>query len=138
MRKILFIGFLLILPSLIIAQSETTTPTIDERLYEVFEVDFLERLQAQSPSQLQYYNFFLDNAYQIETLKAGKTSTYKEVIIDDLENVNILKIIKDQQLKRDYNNRTFYKIADTNKLLVLISEKEYAKKFNQYTGRTHE
>lgn len=136
MKKILFIGLVLILPALMSAQSEPT-PTIDDRLYEVFEVAFLERLQAQSPSQLRYYNFLLDNVYIIETIATGKNSNYPEVTIDDLDNINILQLINNQQLKRDYNNRTFYKIANTNKILVLISEKEFAKKFNEHTGRKH-
>ena len=65
MKKVFFIGFLLALPLFTFAQKESATPTIDERLYAVFEGDFLERLQSQSPSQLQYYNFFLDNIYEI-------------------------------------------------------------------------
>ena len=137
MKKVFFIGFILTLPLFTFAQNESTTTTIDKRLYEVFEAEFLERLQSQSPSQLQYYNFFLDNIYEIKELPQGKTSTYPTVEITNLDDINILKLINDLQLKRDYNSPTIYSIANTNKLLILISEKEFVKKFNEATGRTH-
>ncbi|MFK7949141.1 MAG: hypothetical protein AB8G11_16240 [Saprospiraceae bacterium] len=136
MRKVLLIGLLFILPTLIFAQNKTT-PTIDERLYEVFEKKFLERLQQKTPATLEYYNFFLDNAYKIQPLSNDKTSDYPDVIIEDLDDFNILKLINNQELKRDYNYQKIYKIADCNQLLILISEKELVKQFNQYTGRTH-
>lgn len=135
MKKVLFIGFILTLPLFIFAQKESATATIDQRLYEVFEVDFLERLQSKSPSQLQYYNFFLDNIYEIKELAEGKTTTYPEIVIKDLDHINILKLINDLKLKRDYNSPTIYLIANTNQLLILIPEKEFVKKFNEATGR---
>lgn len=137
MKKVLFMGFIFMLPLFTFAQNESATPPIDKRLYDVFEADFLEALQRLSPSQLQYYNFFLDNIYEIKELPEGKTSTYPTVEIADLDNINILKLINDLELKRDYNSPTIYLIANTNKLLVLISEKEFVKKFNTATGRTH-
>jgi hypothetical protein len=137
MKKVYFIGFILALPLFTFAQNEPATTTIDERLYAVFEADFLERLQSQSPAQLQYYNFFLDNIYEIKELPKGKTSSYPTVAIPNLNHINILKLINDLELKRDYNSPTVYSIANTNKLLVIISEKEFVKKFNEATGRTH-
>jgi hypothetical protein len=135
MKKVFFIGFILALPLFTFAQNESATPPIDKRLYDVFEIDFLERLQSQSPSQLQYYNFFLDNIYEIKKLEKGKTTTYPEIVISDLKHINILKLINDLQLKRAYDSPTVYLIANTNKLLVLIPEKEFVKKFNEATGR---
>ena len=137
MKKVFFIGFILTLPLFTFAQNESTTTTIDKRLYEVFEAEFLESLQSQSPSQLQYYNFFLDNIYEIKDLPKGKNSNYPTVAIPNLKHINILKLINDLQLKRDYNSPTIYSIANTNKLLILIPEKEFVKKFNEATGRTH-
>lgn len=137
MKEVLLIGLLFILPTIIFAQNETTTPSIDNRLYDVFDTDFLERLQEKTPATLEYYNFFLDNAYDIKPLVSNKSSDYPKVVINNLDNLNILKIIKDQELKRDYNNQTIYQITNTDKLLILISEKELVKQFNQHTNRTH-
>lgn len=138
MKKVLFTGLILTLPLFVLAQYESNmVPTIDERLYEVFEVDFLERLQNKSPSQLQYHNFFLDNIYEIKELAVGKISNCQEIIMADLDDINILLLINDLKLKRDYNNPTIYRIANTNKLLVIIPEKEFVKKFNVHTGRSH-
>ncbi len=132
----MLIGFVVILPTIIFAQSKGT-PTIDKRLYEVFEADFLEQMQRKTPAMIEYYNFFLDHAYDIQTSTKKETSTYPEITINNFENINILKIITDENLKRDYHNQSIYQIVGTDKLLILIAEKELAKKFNQHTGRTH-
>lgn len=132
MQKLLFI-FLMTSPVLLSAQINTIS--IDERLYDVFEEDFLERMQSETPAMLEYYNFFLNHAYEIETLQADKESNYNEVQIDNLTTINILKIIKEQSLQRDYSQQSIYKIKNTDKLLVLISEKELVKKFNEKTKR---
>lgn len=123
---------------MIFAQSENTTkPPIDQRLYDVFDAKTLEQMQEKTPSMLAYYNFFLDNAYEIQPLSITKTSDYIDVTIDDLSHLNILKVINEQSLKRDYNNQTIYKIAGTNKMLILVSEKELVEQFNLHTGRNH-
>lgn len=132
MQKLIII-FLIASPALLSAQNDTVS--IDERLYNVFEYDFLKRMQEETPAMLEYYNFFLNHAYQIEPLHAGKESNYAEVQIDDLTTINILKVIKEQSLHRDYVHQSIYRIKNTDKLLVLISEKELVKKFNQKTGR---
>ena len=77
----------------------------------------------------------MNHAYEIETLQADKESNYNEVQIDNLTTINILKIIKEQSLQRDYSQQSIYKIKNTDKLLVLISEKELVKKFNEKTKR---
>jgi hypothetical protein len=79
----------------------------------------------------------LDNIYEIKELAVGKISNCQEIIIADLDDINILLLINDLKLKRDYNNPTIYRIANTNKLLVIIPEKEFVKKFNVHTGRSH-
>lgn len=136
MRKVLLIGLLFIVPTIIFAQGETRL-TIDERLYDVFDTSFLERMQKETPAMLEYYNFFLDNVYTIQSLGENKVSDYLKITIDDIEDMNILKIITDYEIKRDYNNQIIYQIEDSDKLLILISEKELAKKFNKHTRRTH-
>lgn len=132
MQKLIII-FLIASPALLSAQNNSIS--IDERLYDVFEDDFLKRMQAETPAMLEYYNFFLNHAYQIETLYADKESNYDEVQIDDLTTINILKVIKEQSLHRDYVHQSIYRIKNTDKILVLVSEKELIKKFNQETGR---
>jgi hypothetical protein len=109
-------------------------PPIDERLYEVFEEKFLLNLQKESPNQVLYYNYFLDHAYEIVPIPDEKTSEYPEITIKRFKSgasINILKVINDAALKRNYHNRTYYRIAKTDKVLVLFSEKEIAAGFNR-------
>ncbi len=97
---------------------------VDERLYEVFDADYLERLQTENPFLIKYYTFCLDNSYRIETLPSDKTTDLKEVIIPDLGNMNILKILGEQQLQRASDYDVFYKIKGTDKVLVVIAGKK--------------
>ncbi len=136
MKKVLFITLLLTVPLLSMAQSVPSLPTIDERLYEVFDKDFLKKMQVENPFYIQYHNFLLDNVYTISELPKDKTSNYEEVEIKDLKHLNILKVINQAGLKRDYHYTTFYKIAHTNKLLVLLSERELVKRYNEHFSKT--
>lgn len=108
---------------------------IDNRLYDVFEATHLKSLQEKSPFHLAYYNYYLDHGYKIVELAAGKTSTYPEIKIKKLDNLNILKLQNDLGLKRAYDQPTFYTIKGENKLLVLSAEKDFIKELNQYLGR---
>ena len=117
-------------------QAQDASISIDKRLYEVFDVTFLDNLKEKNPFHLQYYNFFLDNGYSVIDLPAGKKSSYPEVKIDDLSNFNILKIQNEQQLKRSYEEPTVYKIKGSNQFLMLRSEKEFIKMLNEHLGRS--
>lgn len=136
MRKALLIGLLFFIPILTFAQNETT-PNIDKRLYEVFEVDYLERLQKENPTLIHYYNFFLDHSYNIIELEDGKKKNMKEVVISDINNFNILAILNEQNLTRSQNLRMFYKVKDSDKVLELLSGETFIEKFNQQLERSN-
>lgn len=127
----------LILFSLTFNAFSQTTVEIDERLYDVFDAKYLETLQEKNPFLIQYYNFYLDNAYQIAPIAEGKEANFKTVEIEDVTSFNILKIQQDQSLTRSYEQQTYYKIKGKNKLLILRSEKDFARRLNQHLGRTN-
>lgn len=139
MKKAWIIALCLI-PTIAMTQS-TEIVSIDKRLYDVFEKNYLERLQVNNSFLIQYYNFYLDHSYKIIDVPEGKGSRdFKEVKIKQLKNlkkVNILKIQQNQGLVRDQNSYLYYRIKKTNKLLVLLPEKEFAKMLNQHLGRTY-
>lgn len=134
--KNLFILLLLSFPIWAMAQ-QNTPPTADARLYDVFEANHIERLQEKNPYLINYYNYFLDHAYQIVDFPAGKNDQFPTVEIEDLENFNIIAIQKEQHLKRGGNHPTYYKIANANKLLIFYAETYFTKKLNQHLGRTY-
>ena len=98
MKKVL-IFIITILPLFAIGQSDIK-PEIDERLYEVFETDFLERMQTLKPHYIEYQNFYLDNSYQIIDFPKGKISEYPIIEVKDLENLNIIRLRNEKMFKK--------------------------------------
>lgn len=110
---------------------------IDERLYEVYDSDYLGRIQSAQPVLIQRWNFYLDNAWFITEHTAEKSAVFPEISIEDIDDFNIIKLIETQKLDRQMNSPTTYRIKGTTKLLVLRSEKQFAKLFNEATNRTY-
>lgn len=134
MKKVL-IFIIAILPLFAIAQNETT-PEIDERLYDVFEAEFLERMQKENPEFIQYQNFYLDNSYEIIPFPKGKTSQYSIIEIDDLENLNIIELKNKVVFETNPDYTNFYIIKGEDKILMIFSEKALLKKFEAYLKQT--
>ncbi|MFZ4399218.1 MAG: hypothetical protein ACOYO1_04215 [Bacteroidales bacterium] len=67
--KCMFIMFLLI-SNLSFSQSKIVIP--DNRLYQCFEKTYIDNLVNTNPEQIQYLNYYLDNAYYTASLKAEK------------------------------------------------------------------
>ena len=77
-KSITFIGkclfiITLFLSSAVFAQQKNTTP--DARLYQCYEKAYLDNLIATNPEQIQFLNYYLDNAYYVTSLKAEKPVT---------------------------------------------------------------
>lgn len=134
MKKIfllLFIGFSVAL------SAQTETVKADARLYDVYEADYLNRLQTKNPALIQRWNFYLDNAWRLTRIPQGKDGEYPTVSVADVDNINILLLQKEQNLTRDFNKRLRYRIAGTDTLIEYYSGKEFVKAFNAHTGRSH-
>jgi hypothetical protein len=134
MKKVL-IFIITILPLFAIGQSDIK-PEIDERLYEVFETDFLERMQTLKPHYIEYQNFYLDNSYQIIDFPKGKISEYPIIEVKDLENLNIIRLRNEKMFKTNQDYPNFYIIKDSGKMLMILSNKDFIKKLNQHLERT--
>jgi hypothetical protein len=132
--KNLFIFAFLFISFTTFAQRDTSTPSlpnIDERLYQVFEKDYLTRLQRQNPFLINRWNFYLDNAWYLTELPNKKEANYPEVHIDDLENINILLLEKEQNLRKEWEKQSIYKIKGTKKALVYFPGKVFTEKLNK-------
>lgn len=134
MKKVLIL-MIVSLPLFAIGQSETK-PEIDKRLYDVFEVDFLERMQDIKPHYIEYQNFYLDNSYQIIDFPKGKTSEYPIIEIKDLDNLNIIELRTEKKFQTNQDYPNFYIIKDSDKMLMILSNRDFVKKLNQHLGRT--
>ena len=128
---------LLLFSILSIAQTNSKDKVkIDERLYDVFEKQYLTDLQTKNPNLLQRWSFYLDHAYYItEYPKEKGNPNYPKVEITDIENLNILYLEKNQRIGKDFKKRMKYKIQGTDKILVYYSGEEFNQKLNEYLGR---
>jgi len=130
--------FLLLTFSILsIAQSKTIKDNnIDNRLYEVYDKDYLTSLQKGNPFLLERWSFYLDNSYFITTYPSEKGApNYPSVEIDNLKDFNILLIEKNQRLTRNFDKQTVYQIKGTDQVLVYYSGKMFNQKLNKHLGR---
>jgi len=108
----------------------------DQRLIDYLGADKVSTLQKNNPSLIHYYNFFLDNSYSIETVPADKLSGNDFTVLDlplingevDTEKLNVLKL----NIQRKYEERSYFKIKDSDQLLIMLSEKAFMEKYNAY------
>ena len=133
MKYFLSLFSCIIFPMLLLAQSSATESIkIDERLYEVYEREYIEQLKLDNPFLVKRLNFYLDNAFQVVEDAPGKKNTYPFIAISDLENINILKIEKELGLTHDYHKPVIYAIQHTNKILVYYAGKEFNRRLNDF------
>lgn len=109
----------------------------DARLSNVYSQTYLVRLQTANPFLLQRWNFYLDNAFFVTENPADKGASYPIIQVEDLENINILLIEKEQKIHHDFKARTYYQIAGTTKMLVYHSGEEFRDALNEHLGRVH-
>lgn len=111
-------------------------PEIDERLYQVFDKNYLETVQNDNPLLLKRWNFYLDNAYYIEVYPAEKGEPdFENISLPDLESINILLLEKELGIHKDWQKRMVYAIAGTDKVLVYYSGLEINQKWNDFLGK---
>lgn len=112
-----------------VAVSLQAQTNIDPRLQVKFGEERLADLQKNHPSVIEYWTFYLDNAYHVADLApekdAGQLPTVK---IDDISRINILAL----DVHPIENVNRIYLIEGTNKLLVLHSTEKIAEMFNEY------
>ncbi len=128
---------LLLVPLSTFSQSPVLTNSlqIDGRLNDVFEKDYIEKVQKEEPFLIERWNFYLNNAFFISDNALRKNEVaaeYPSVQIPNLGSINILKLEKEQNLKHDFYTETIYKIAGTDKYLVYYAGKDFVEKFNTH------
>jgi hypothetical protein len=106
----------------------------DPRLFEVFDRDYLERLERERPQLLLRWNFYLDHAFIVSPYPAGKGDIARlpVVRIDRPEDFNILALEKQQRLERDWKVPVLYRINDSGQVLMYLSGKEFNRKFQAW------
>lgn len=120
------------------AQTQSSIISPDIRLFDCFEKAYIELLKSNNPDLIVYYNFYLDNSYFIAELPAEKSNSakieklkFQDKFKNSKTNISELNILK-YDVKRFYDEYSFYSIGTTNKVVVFYSEKEFMIKYNEY------
>ena len=125
---------LLLLISLRANAQQNDAPLPDSRLYAVFDSAYLDRLRSDNPVLLLRWNYYLDHAFLISDFPAAKgdIAQHPRVQISDISAVNILLLEKNQRLARDWQKPVFYRINDSNKVLMYFPGKDFNRKFGEW------
>jgi len=125
-----FVVGLILCPLFLFAQEEEKScKLIDDRLYEVYDTSYIDQLNKEDPSLLRRWTFYLDHAYYITDRPLElEWKNYPPVVIKDLKNINILLLEKEQQLRRNWNRPSIYRISNTKKFLVYWPGKQFTSK----------
>jgi hypothetical protein len=131
--KNLILFFFLSLPTMIFSQNTSVKP--DARLYDALEKTYIDSLVKVNSNLINYYNYYLDNAYFIaddekSDKKVGEVPL--SVKVADVNNINILKLEHEQGLKPQLYFTTIYKIEGTQKYLCYYSSEVFKEHVEQY------
>ena len=112
----------------------------DSKLSAVYSPEQLIQMKQTSPDAIEYFNFYVNNSYVITNFVADKPMDYKELHKINPQTKEILSdVVKTSDIVNfnpylfdcnpDMDKRTYYKMGDTGKLLIMLSRKEIDKKF---------
>ncbi|MBM77194.1 MAG: hypothetical protein CL846_01810 [Crocinitomicaceae bacterium] len=136
MRKTTFIIYTLLFFSLTLnAQIK-----VDSRILDVYGEEYVNEVLANIPNRIQHLNYYLNNSYEIKKLdvieskKIPLISKYLRVLkhkeknnyVPDLNNFNILMY----DAPRDKNFKKFYRLDNTDYVIVFYSIEEFLRKRN--------
>lgn len=120
--------------------------SFDSRLYAKYSEDILLNIQNNDPADIEYLNWFVENAFVIKEINDPESSAYPklryldketkmegaEVTEYNPETFNVLEYSYEISAK----SSNAYLIGNTGKLLVFYSGETMTKLFNEYR-RTH-
>ncbi|HLV52428.1 MAG TPA: hypothetical protein VKY29_00305 [Cryomorphaceae bacterium] len=101
----------------------------DPRLKVKFSEERLSELAKNHPSVIEYWTFYLDNAYVVSTVEPGKNvQDLQTISIDDPNDFNILAL----DIHPVENASGYYLIEGTDKMLIVHSSEKIAELFNAH------
>ncbi len=126
---------LLFLCTMLSAQSQSA---VNEKVSEAFSA---EEMAKMTPENVDYYTFFLDNAYRVLDSEKENSSlndlslilnkkTGESLQSSDLSNSDFNALLFD--LKQDKVSPTFYKMGDTGKVLMVQSSDRLALLYSRH------
>ena len=131
---------MLLLISAVLLTMYSYSQQADLRLSAVYSAEEISKLKQSAPDAINYFNFYVSNSYIITDFVADKPMDYKElhkidprtkeVLSDDIRTSDVIDFNPYLfDCTPDMDKRTYYKMGDTGKLLIMLSRKEINKKF---------
>ena len=122
--------------------------TIDSRLYAKYSEEDLLEIQRTNPLDIEYMNWFVDNAFVVKDINNPESSTFpklrymdketkmagSEVTAYNSETFNVMEC--DFEISAKSSN--VYLIGNTGKILAFYSNEDLTKLFNEYRRRHYE
>lgn len=116
----------------------------DRRLVEIYGAEECEKLYRENPEFLNYCQFELESGFYITDMGLLDRNT-DNYTIETLESFDPVNFPSDEEdliflgafnplrynVKRSYFKNKYYRIGNTNKVLVLVSGEELRKKYNE-------
>ena len=123
-RIVSFLVFSMIFSLITFAQ---TNEKADERLLVKYSQEELNQMEKESPEMVEYLNYCLDHSFTIMEYPEEKSPELQVVVIEDLDNINIFEL----NIEIDETKFVYYKIAGTDKMLVVKSKKFILENINK-------
>lgn len=104
----------------------------DKRLLAKFSQEQITDMAVNQRSILNYWTYYLDNGYKVVDVPSGKNmDEYPEITYKSAEKFNILK------LNTQISNlgQTYFRIKNSNQLLILDSSSHFIQKYNAYRAQ---
>ncbi len=124
--------FFLSFSILSLAQNTQESVVPDERLFQVYEKEYIDGLVNENPFLIKRWNFYLDNAFYVTDEVIEKNNNFPTVVISNINTINILLLEKEHKIQKDWDKLMAYKIVGTDKLLVYYAGKDFTKSLKKY------
>lgn len=123
---------------------------IDNRLFDVYTLQYIEELKSKNIDQLLYLNYFLDHGWYIDKLPKEKLTTIqslKSLINTDIHSeTELSEILSDSNRYKEFNilkyqiirnakGNTVYKINDDGLVLIIYGNDQLMQAFNSYRNK---
>lgn len=139
MKRLLIFIVLMLAFSGVYSQSASVVP--DNRLYSKFQTSDINNMVEKLPSEIVYWNWFVDNGFEIKRTSPEVAQKYpplkfidkdtklagEEEVAYDEANFNILAY--DFEVLQD--RTTVYRIGNTGYIVNILSDRELVKKYNK-------
>jgi len=115
----------------------------DNKLSVLYSPEQLSNLKNTMPGSIEYLNYYVNNSYRITDFPTEKPIEHQmlkkvdpvtgeilsgEITINDIRDFNPYLF----NCKPQMNKRTYYKIGNTGKMLIMYSHKEIQSGFKQW------